>query len=223
MNNTFYSNNLLNLNNFVSKYSTIQSLVENLYLKAFIEAYGWIKKYESVNGLLENDIRNKFTHHFKHHNSFLKEYINNLTIIITKENEIYTKDETQRTDIELISSGHCNKFVVECKRLTYAETRYVKGTVKNGIYEIDGMEKFIKLIYAEKDDYAGMIGFVIKGNPKKIINSLKEKVRVLSPAQEITFLLTQIYDGWQLSFQSKHLRKDNTELHLYHLFFDFVK
>jgi len=211
MNNPFYSNNLLNLNNFVSKYSTIQSLVESLYLKAFIEAYGWIKKYGSVNELLENDIRNKFTYHFKHHNSFLTKYINNYTILLTKENEIYTKDETQRTDIELISSGHRNKFVVECKRLTCAETRYVKG-----------MEKFIQLIYAEKDDYAGMIGFVIKGNPKNIINSLKGKVKVLSPVQEITFLLTQIYDGWQLSFQSKHIRKDNTEIHLYHLLFDFV-
>ena len=191
---------------------------------AIIEAYKWIRTHESVDGLLENDIRNKFTHNLKRHNSFLKEYINNYTIVLTKENEAYTRDETQRTDIELISPGHENKFVVECKRLASAEIRYVNGTSdKDGIYKIDGMEKFIELIYSENDSYAGMLGFIVKGKPSRIVNILKLKVKDFRPSEEIEQLINQKCANWELSFQSKHLRLNNKKIHLYHLFFDFIQ
>ena len=116
MTNIFYKNTISKLGNFTSKYPTVSALIEKLYLKAIIEAYHWIKSHDNAEGLIETAIRNKFTHHFKHHNSLLKEYINNYTIILTKENELYTKDEIHRTDIELISSCHENNFGVECKR-----------------------------------------------------------------------------------------------------------
>ena len=181
------------------------------------------KKYpNSVKGLRENDIRNKFTHHFKHHNSLLKEYINNCTIMLTKENEACTRDETQRTDIELFVSWY-GKFVVECKRLNSAETRYIHArTDKEGAYNVDGMEKFIELIYSEGDEYAGMIGFIIKGNAAKIANKLKLKIEDFHPSCVITSLLEQKCADWELSFQSKHIRTNNEAIHFYHIFFDFV-
>lgn len=223
MTNSFYKNTLIKLDNFISKYPTVKALTEELYVMAIIEAYHWIHNNDSIEGLKENEIRNKFTHHFKHYNSLLNGYINNYTIVLTKENEIYTKDEIQRTDIELISPGHENKFVVECKRLTSAETRYVHGKTKEkGGYEIDGMEKFIELIYSENDQYAGMISFIIQGHPKKIVNKLKLKVEIFHPSNDIIFLLEQKCTDWELSFQSKHICKNNKEIHLYHLFFDFV-
>ncbi len=223
MRNPFYNNTIFKLDNFISKYPTIRALIEELYLMAIIEAYNWINDNGSVAGLLENEIRNKFTHHFKCHNSVLKGYINNYTIVLTKENEVYTKDETQRTDIELISPGHENKFVVECKRLNSAETRYIHGTTdKKGIYKIDGMEKFIELIYSEGDEYAGMIGFIIKGNPMKIANKLKLKIKDFCPSSDMAFLLEQKCADWELSFQSKHIRNNNKAIHFYHMFFDFV-
>jgi hypothetical protein len=226
MTNPFYSNShqtIVKLENFISKYPTIRILIEELYLTAVIEAYHWICCNDSVNGLVENEIRNKFTHHFKHHNSLITGYINNFTIVLTKENEIYTRDETQRTDIELISPGHENKFVVECKRLNSAETRYIHGTTdQEGVYKIDGMEKFIELIYSEKDDYAGMVGFIVKGNPAKIVNKLKLKIKDFCPSDELPSLLVKKCGDWELSCQSKHIRSNNKAIHFYHIFFDFV-
>lgn len=223
MTNPFYDNTIIKLESFIFKYPTISALIEKIYLLAIIEAYHWIKKHDNVEGLLENEIRNKFTHHFKHHNSLLREYINNYTIVLTKENEVYTKDETQRTDIELISPGHEHKFVVECKRLNSAETRYVHGTTnKEGTYKIDGMEKFIELIYSEGDEYAGMIGFIVKGNSIKIINKLKLKIENFYPSSDISSLLAQKCADWELSFQSKHIRNNKKLIHFYHIFFDFL-
>ncbi len=223
MTNSFHTNSLLKLETFVSRYSTVEALIENLYLLAITEAYKWIRIHERVHGLSENAIRNKFTHNFKHHNSFLKEYINNYTIVLTKENEIYTQDETQRTDFELISPGHENKFVVECRRLASAETRYVNGTNdRDGNYKIDGMEKFIELIYSESDEYAGMLGFIIKGKPNGIVNILKSKVKDFHPSEDMELLINRKCADWELSFESKHIRKNKTSIQLYHLFFDFV-
>ncbi|MBW3020487.1 hypothetical protein KY334_04265 [Candidatus Woesearchaeota archaeon] len=210
MTNSFYSN-ILKLESFASKYPTIESLVETLYLQAILEAYRHINDNEKVDGLLENDIRNKFTHHFKHHSSFLKKYINNRTIFLTKENEVYTRDETQRTDIEFFSSGHGNIFVVECKRLKSAETRYVNG-----------MEKFIELSYSEKDNYAGMLGFIIKGKPKKIVETLRSKVKNFHPSNGMEEIIKQKCVNWELSFKSKHVRKNEINVQFYHLFFDFI-
>lgn len=223
MTNLLYNNSIIKLESFISKYPTVIALIENIYLMAIIEAYHWINTHDSVKGLHENEIRNKFTHHFKRRNSLLKGYINNYTIVLTKENEVYTKDETQRTDIELFSTGHENKFVVECKRLKSAETRYVHGSPdKNGDYEIDGMEKFIELIYSEGDEYAGMIGFIIQGNPINIVNKLKLKIKDFYPSSDIASLLEQKCADWELSFQSKHIRNNNKAIHFYHIFFDFV-
>jgi hypothetical protein len=223
MTNSFHTNSLLKLETFVSKYSTVEALIENLYLLAIIEAYKWIRTHDSVHGVLENDIRNKITHNFKHDNSFLSSYINNKTIYLTKENEIYTRDETQRTDIELFSFSHENKFVVECKRLASAETRYVNGANdREGNYKIDGIEKFIELIYSENDEYAGMLGFIIKGKPKRIVDILKLKVKNFHPSDDIEPVINKKCADWELSFQSRHIRKNKTKIHFYHLFFDFV-
>lgn len=223
MTNSFRTDSLLKLKTFVSKYSTVEALIENLYLLAIIEAYDWIRTHDGVEGLLENDIRNKFTHNFKHRNSLLQEYINNYTIVLTKENEIYTQDEIQRTDIELISPSHASKFVVECKRLASAETRYVNGTHdKDGKYKVDGMEKFIELIYSESDEYAGMLGFIVKGKPKRIVNKLKLKAKDFHPSEDTKLFINRKCADWELSFKSKHIRKNKATIHLYHLFFDFV-
>lgn len=190
MTRSTHKKSVLKLKNFLSKYPTAKDLIEKLYLIAIIEAYRWIRANENVGDLLENEIRNKFIRNFKQINPFLIEYINNHTVILTAENQVYTKKEIHRTDFELITSYPSNKFVVECKRLTSAETRYIHGTKdKNGEYKLDGLEKFIKLVYSEDDNYAGMVGFIIKGSPADITNRIKDKVRAFHPVDEIEILL----------------------------------
>lgn len=114
---------------------------------------------------------------------------------------------------------------MECKLLRSASQVYIKGRYNKtaGKYEVNGIERFTTLTYAQEDAYAGMMGFVIKGIPEKIVSKLKRKVRNFYPADRIEELLQQKCAGWELSFQSKHIRTDNTEIHLYHLFFDFEK
>jgi hypothetical protein len=200
-----------------------QDLIEDLFLRATVDAYHRIKIESVVKNMVENDIRNLFIKDFKIDNSPLNEYIQNKTITLTSENQANTKNLVQRTDIEFHSNIHQIQFVIECKRLSSAETRYVQGAVKNGKYEIDGLEKFLHLNYAENDNIAAMVGFVVNGNVVNITGGLKEKIMIFEPASNMNTHIDMKCIGWDNSFQSVHLKKDNTDLLIYHLFFDFSK
>jgi hypothetical protein len=203
------------------RFRTSDELIENLFLRATIEAYHRIKIQPNVKNLIENGIRNLFIEDFKISNSPLNGYIQNKTITITAENQANTQNLIQRTDIELHSNIHQIQFVIECKRLSSAETRYVQGSIKNGKYEIDGLEKFLHLNYADNDSIAGMVGFVVSGDVAKITNGLKKKVEVFHPASTMNHHIILKCLDWDNSFQSVHLKNDDTKLLLYHLLFDF--
>ena len=68
-----------------------------------------------------------------------------------------------------------------------------------------------------------MLGFIIKGNPKIIVDNLKKKIQDFHPGKEIDNLVKQKVLGQELSFQSSHQRLNQKDIHLYHLFFDFTK
>ena len=48
---------------------------------------------------------------------------------------------------------------------------------KDGIYEPDGLEKFLNLTYSENDDKAAMVSFIIQGKITNISEGLKTKVK----------------------------------------------
>ena len=207
----------------LKRYPRPQELIEGLFLRATVDAHHRIKLKSSIKSMIENDIRNLFIEDFKVSNSPLNSYIQNKVITLTSENQANTKSLIQRTDIEFHSNIHQIQFVIECKRLSSAETRYVKGTTKNGKYEIDGLEKFIHINYGENDKIAAMIGFVVSGDVAKITSGLKQKVVNFYPASTMSSHINLQCIGWDNSFQSTHLKTDKTELLLYHLFFDFSK
>ena len=226
MSNNFYKTLALKPNfnaDLLRRFPFPQDLIENLFLKATVDAHHRIKLNPNVKSMIENDIRNLFIEDFKYFNSPLSDYIQNRTISFSSENQANTKSLTQRTDIELDSNIHNVKFVIECKKLSSAETRYVQGTIKNGNYEIDGLEKFIHINYAENDKVAAMVGFVVSGNVAKITVGLQKKVVNFHPASTMNNHINLQCIGWDNSFQSTHLKMDKTELLLYHLFFDFSK
>ncbi len=136
----------------IVKFPTTQALVEQLYLSAILDAYPRIKAIPSISSFNENGIRNKVVEDFKSTNLVIKEYIQNKVIFITAENQAYTANLVQRTDIELLNSIHQHKFVIECKRLTAAEERYIHGRNRNGQHLHDGLEKFVDHTYATEDD-----------------------------------------------------------------------
>lgn len=224
MKNNFLKN-LTKANGFHAKYSTQTELIEKLYLKAIIESYHNICSLKSnldFSKKKENDIRDLFIRDFKYNNSYLTNYINYKIISIASENQANTKNETSRTDIELFCTGL--SFVVECKRLKSTETRYVQGRKnKDGIYKPDGLEKFLNLTYSENDDKAAMVSFVIQGNITNIREGLKTKVKEFKPTSNTEKLSKLECADWEHSFQSAHIRDDKTDIHLYHLFFDFSK
>ena len=220
---TFRAKDPFYKSNLVARFPEPQDLVEGLFLRAIIDAYHRVKFNPEVKSMNENDIRNLFIEDFKQSNAPLNKYIQNNVIVIASENQANTKSLVQRTDIELHSSIHQIHFVIECKRLSSAETRYIQGTTKNGKYEIDGLEKFLDLQYAENESKAAMVGFVVNGNIIKITKSLKQKVAIFNPDKKMNTYIDLQCIGWENSFQSLHLKRDSSSLSLYHLFFDFSK
>ena len=205
-----------------ARYPKPQDLIENLFLRAIIEAYLRVKTNPKAKSMVENDIRNLFVEDFKTVNMPLNTYIQNNVITITSENQANTTSLVQRTDIELHSNIHQIHFVIECKRLSSAETRYVQGTTKNGRYEIDGLEKFIHLQYAENQPIAAMLGFVVKGDVAKIASGLKEKIAIFHPDKSMATHINLQCVNWDNSFQSLHIKTYERRLLLYHLFFNFA-
>lgn len=219
--NPFYQQQRKKFDAILKSYPSTKSLIENLYLRAILDSYPRVKNIPSINKCTENQIRDKFIYDFKNASPLLKDYIQNKIIVLTAENQAYTKSLTQRTDIELHSSWHNHSFVIECKRLSFAESRYVHGKKIKGKYEIDGMEKFIHLIYAENNKEAAMLSFVIKSDIQKTTNKLRDKVKQFHPASDVGKFIRKKCIGLATSFQSKHIRTDKRTIQIYHLFLDF--
>jgi hypothetical protein len=218
--NLFYQN--IPRHPLIAKFPTIQALVEQLYLSAILDAYPRVKSIPGIASMSENTIRNRVVEDLKFSNPVIREYIQNKLIFIAAENQAYTASLSQRTDLEFFNSIHQHKFVVECKRLSTAEERYVHGRIKNGQYQHDGLEKFVNLTYAAEDYEGAMLGFVVGGNPSGIVNSLNQKVQAFRPSTPSVSLSARLCLGWALSFQSSHSRTDGRSFHLYHLFFDLA-
>lgn len=102
--------------------------------------------------------------------------------------------------------------MIECKRLTYADNRYLDG----------GVKRYVELKYAQDNNHAGMFGFIIRGEIKPIMEALKSKVKAFHFSPGFESLLKKSCSGWEYSFQSRHARNNKTDIHLYHLFFDFA-
>ena len=206
-------NYFLQFQRLTLKYSTQKDIIEKLYLNGIIKSYNNIYQTEGNCELKENEIKNKFIYDFKYHNTDFEKLINNKILYFTSENQTIKEDGSiYSTDIEFIISSF-GLFTIECKKLKSAESRYIN----------DGISRFTDLKYSKKENYAGMIGFVCAGDIKKIINNLKPKIQNFNfVATSYQLLNTRCVDC-EFSFQSKHIRNDHSEIHLYHLFFDFTE
>jgi hypothetical protein len=189
------------------EFKTKEDLYENLYLRAFINSYQRIGK----TSILEEKIRDKFVYDFEWENPLTKDLIQQQILILTWERWLNVSEkEKRRADISFSISGI--EFIIECKRLKYADSSYLDY----------GVKRFVELKYAKNDTHGGMIGFVIGGDIKNIVNHLKSKVKDFHFSPGFENLLMKSCLAWEPSFQSRHDRKDNTCVHLYHLFFDFI-
>lgn len=188
-------------------YKTKEDLYENLYLRAFVDTYRRIDKTP----VLEEEIRDKFVFDFERVNPLTKDLIQNQILVLTWERRLNVSEkEHRRADICFSISGF--ELVIECKRLKFADSKYLNN----------GVERFVRLKYGKQDTHAGMIGFVIGGDIEKITTNLKAKVGDFYFLPGFEYLLGKRCLDWEHSFQSCHKRENNSPLFLYHMFFDFT-
>lgn len=190
-------------------FSSKEDIIENLYLKSISDAYVRIDKKIGI----ENDIRDRFIRDFLTVDTQLKKLLNLKFIYV--DWELWFFSETQelgRADLCFRTVGF--QFIVECKRLFHADSKYFD----------QGLKRFIDLKYGKEDDYGGMIGFVVNGNHETICSNLHARVKDYSivigsdfSSKHISFLIP--------SFLATHKRVDGSYINVYNLFlrFDRIK
>lgn len=193
-----------------SKYKSKQDLYENLYLEALVESYKRIDKSPA----LENTIRDRFVLDLENENLITKEFITKGYLQINFERQHFVSEkEKRRTDLDFFISIFGN-FTVECKRLFHEDS-------KNEEYIENGLSRFINLKYSKENNYAAMVGFVISGDIDKIEKSMLEKCQTVFPIE--TEFAKQPSNSWENSFKTTHKRVNDSEINIYHLFFEFMQ
>jgi hypothetical protein len=194
------------------KFSSFENIVEELYLTSIVDSYSRVILIGGIESLIENQIRDKVYFDLENNNEIIKEFIQNKTVKLTNENRIINEVEVFRTDIEFFIST-LGTFVIECKRLSSAEQRYVD----------EGVARFTALQYSKHESEAAMLSFIVGGNVAAISKGLKDRSSKHEPTTDIASFLNQLCLNQPHSFHSKHKRKSLDPILLHHLFFDFTK
>jgi hypothetical protein len=185
-------------------YTSTKDLIENFYLKAIGDSYQRVNKTISI----ENDIRDRFIYDFYHVSPILKNWLQLKILHVNWERWVFKNDnELGRADLSFELPGF--DFIIECKKLKDDSPKYVN----------DGLKRFVDLEYAKKDEYAGMIGFIISGKTEIIISKLQTKCKAFNYSENE--FCEQRLNNCKNSFNSCHIRSDDSEIKIYHLFFDF--
>lgn len=185
-----------------SRYKTARE-IKNLCILSLIDSYNRVKNILNVISLSENEMRDKFVIDMQNDCKLIKTELENATIRIIPES--WDPAKKRKPDIVFFIAG-IGDFTFECKKLSSAEDRYLN----------DGLIRFIRLDYAEKEDEAGMIGFILDVT---IPLKLKEKVRVFHCINLIDKPVLDFPD----SFWSEHTCENSKEILISHLFFYFSK
>lgn len=190
----------LNFNLSKLDYSSKKDIIENLFIKSLVDNYNRVDKNIGV----ENEIRDRIVRDLYSVDSDIKKWLQLKIIYLDWENWVFTPEfELGRTDIVFKLTGL--QFIIECKRVRDSSNAYIS----------EGLERFISLKYAQGDEFAGMLGFTIAGDKVEICKELKGKIDILSH----TISTSDIF--FSSSFNSNHNRIDQTQIEIYHLFFDF--
>ncbi|MCD4730333.1 MAG: hypothetical protein K8R74_07025 [Bacteroidales bacterium] len=185
-----------------------KDVYEKLYLQAIIISCQVIDKSSA----LENEIRDRIVWDLQKNNPLISQlFQNEIVDIIPERYNLLSPTEKSRADICFHWSDF-GKFEIECKRLFQQPS-------KNEAYLNDGLVRFIDLKYAEKNEFAGMLGFVVSVNIEEIQEKLHNDTNNFHPND-----LNSNRDNlnWKYSFVSNHKKKDNRKLQIYHLFFQFT-
>ncbi len=181
---------------------------------------------KSENIALEND-ENKIR------DVLVNDYVNNpkikkrLQLNYFVFSEVPEAQTPGRTDIRIHNPNNFlnqNKeyYIIECKRLDNTHTTGKSGL--NAKYIKNGIARFITKHYSSYYRVNGMIGFIVEklkiDENVKYINALLTKSFSSIPTkQEIT--KDSFIDDFEYHYNSIHTDKENNELKIYHLMYDF--
>ncbi|MCH7964517.1 MAG: hypothetical protein IH852_11345 [Bacteroidetes bacterium] len=190
-------------------YRSQVDLYENLYLKAIIDSYYHIDKRKGK----EEKIRDRFYYDLTHRNPLTKKWCDLELLDIRFEKwKMDTDKNKSRVDLSFFWSGF-SYFEIECKLLFQQPS-------KNEAYFNDGLIRFINLKYAEKNEYAGMLGFVVSGDIETIRDKILSRTKTFYPSASP---IQSNFINWKYIFISHHLKKDKRNIRIYHLFFQFTE
>lgn len=142
------------------------------------------------------------------------------------EREVQENYSIGRTDIKIISPNTFLKqdayYILECKRLNSTNTSGTSGL--NAEYIKNGIGRFTSKYYSSYHRVNAMIGFVVDDieihkNTKSINLLLKNSFKSIKTTKEIT--KDNFINDFEYHYHSIHTDKDNDELKIYHLMFDF--
>lgn len=197
----FYINSILS----DLEFSCLEDLIEGFFLHELVDSYSRIEKTKEI----ENRIRDRFIFDLLRRDSITRNLVDKRILQINPESYIYSETEIfGRADISFHLPGI--QFIIECKCLSSADNQYFNN----------GLQRFIDLRYADGDIYAGMIGFITGGDIYTIKNKIKNKTQNYFPtAHHVDGICT----NWPHSFKSSHHRIDNSDIVIYHMFFEFME
>ena len=207
LNNAFFQE-------FYTSFPTSQSIIEGLYIPSIIRAYDYVRTTTTKNlrELKENDLRDELMIIFQDKYQFLGKYRKYVNVSSEQTKVIIKK----RTDLEFFVS-HFGSFIVECKQFEDYDLSYIKGKNKNGVYDQNGLERFISCVYVTGEDkYAGMLGFYKNDTPAELIANLQIKIKKYFPKTHFPNFQPEQFSHYPHSFLSYHPREDETEITVYH-------
>lgn len=195
-----------------------EEVYETIYLQAIIDSYQYIDKFIPIRENRkkqdwENDIRDRFYWDLTNRNPLTKNLVDADILKIDFESwKMISESEKRRVDLSFFISSF-GSFEIECKRLFQLPSN-------NKPYLDDGLIRFIELKYAQNNEYAAMIGFVVSGDIDKIQNEITEKIKNFHPTnakQQESQL------NWKNSFISNHRKINESDIQIYHLLFVFTE
>lgn len=194
-----------------SKFKSKKDLIQTIYLSSIIDSYSRVRMIRGIKLLTENQIRDEIVYDLKYKNLIISKWLNwGLIKISFEDQNLLPNHSKNRTDISFFISGL--EFIIECKKLTFADNRYI----------IDGLKRYFDLYYAENYIYGGMAGFIVAGSVADVIKDLKVKVKNYKSSVSFDYLLGRKVLGFNDSFQSKLTRKNRSNFHVFHIFYDLI-
>jgi hypothetical protein len=140
--------------------------------------------------------------------------------------EVPETDTAGRTDIRIHNPNRFYNqeeyYIIECKRLDNKKTNGTSGL--NAKYIKNGIGRFTSKHYSSYHRVNGMIGFIIDDieihtNTENINSLLLKSFKSVKTMKEIT--KDNFINNFEYQYHSVHTDKDNDELKVYHLMFDF--